>query len=442
MAPHTHFSRHRPSPVLARLVALLTLAAASGAAHAGITFKLDRAHASPGETVTVQGLYFNDGNAAAAWQVPAELILQWRAADGGVVRSLAYLDVAPGNVNIPVNNFAQMAWKAVVPAQVAGLQAVAVEGDGAMMALDTSAREVAPVAGRPANVPVIDAGRPQQGPGTGAPLPPAALADAPTTAPDTEIAARQGPAPVQVSQSAFDRFRSGLSAYEPVYFDFGSRGGANARFQISLKYRLFTPDDPAKPSFTDNLYLAYTQTALWDLAGDSKPFVDTTYNPSLFWLSEKAWESPRRNWYLGFSGGVAHASNGKGGDDSRSVNNAFVEPAVNYRFDSGSTLSFAPRFKRYFALGSENRDYADYAGYVDWKLRWAQDNGLVLTALYRQGDAGRRGTQLEAAWPLKRTFLNMNGYLHLQYFNGYGETLLGYNQRNESQFRIGLSLVP
>ena len=79
---------------------------------------------------------------------------------------------------------------------------------------------------------------------------------------------------------------------------------------------------------------------------------------------------------------------------------------------------------------------------MDWKLRWAQDDGLVLSALYRQGDSGRRATQLEAAWPLSRTFLRMNGYLHVQYFNGYGETLLGYNQRNDSQVRIGLSLVP
>ena len=56
---------------------------------------------------------------------------------------------------------------------------VVVEGDDTMMALDTSGREIAPVAGLPAAVPVIDAGKPQEGPGTGLPLPPAALARPP-----------------------------------------------------------------------------------------------------------------------------------------------------------------------------------------------------------------------------------------------------------------------
>ena len=134
--------------------------------------------------------------------------------------------------------------------------------------------------------------------------------------------------------------------------------------------------------------------------------------------------------------------NGKAGDDSRSVNDAYIQPQFNYRFDGGSTLTFAPKVKAYFGVASENSDYADYAGRVDWNLRWAQDNGAVVSAMYRQGDQRRRTTQLDFAWSLQRTWLNMNGYLHLQYFNGYGETLLGYNQRNESQFRIGVSIVP
>jgi len=434
--------------VPARLRPLLAACLAAGlfcpAAQAGLTYRLDRAQAAPGETVRIEGVLFNDGDSVADWTAPAQLILQWRGADGSVVRTLAYLDTASPSLSVPVNNFAKVAWQAVVPPGARGLQALAIEGEPVMMALDAGGGAPA-VAAAPADAPVIDAGRPGGPPGTGEPLPPAAVAQAsaaPPAAAGAAAAEASGERVARANGSAFDRFRNNISAYEPIYFDAGNRGGANARFQISFKYRLFTPDDPQDPGFFDRIYLGYTQTALWDLAGDSRPFVDTTYNPSLFWHSDRLWESSGQRWFMGLTSGVGHSSNGKDGDDSRSVNEVFLEPAVNYRFDHGSTLSFAPRFRKYFAPGSDNRDYADYAGHVDWKLRWAQDDGLVLSALYRQGDSGRRATQLEAAWPLSRTFLRMNGYLHVQYFNGYGETLLGYNQRNDSQVRIGLSLVP
>src|SRR3546814_15137229 len=129
----------------------------------------------------------------------------------------------------------------------------------------------------------------------------------------------------------------------PVYFDIGSKGDSNARFQLSFKYRLFNPTDPLHPEFIDNLYVGYTQTSLWDLEGDSMPFIDTTFNPSIFWLSDNMWTSPSQNWRLGLNTGVEHMSNGKSGDDSRSLNDAYLQPAINYRFDSGSTLKFAPK---------------------------------------------------------------------------------------------------
>jgi outer membrane phospholipase A len=404
-------------------------------AHAGISYKLDRASAAPGGTVHIQAVYFNDSDAGGRWQPPRNLVLQWRSPSGAVVRSLARADSDDLDINVPVNNFARMSWTAVVPATATGLQAVSIEGEPALMALDTSG--IAAIAGKPADVPVVDAR-------TGQPLPPAEVEA-------TGVSPTAGPAPTQVASAsasdatgnpAFDRLRAGLSEYEPTYFDLRTRDRTTAKFQFSFKYRLFTPDRGEQPGFLDHLYLGYTQTSVWDLQGDSRPFIDTTFNPSLFWLSDNVWQSKSNDWSLGLASGVEHASNGKAGDDSRSVNDAFVQPALNYRFEGGSTLTFAPRIKGYFALGDENRDYTDYTGWVDYHLKWAQDNGLIASVMYRQGDSARRTTQLDLAWPLKRTFLNMNGYLHLQYFNGYGDTLLGYNQRQRSQIGIGLSLVP
>ena len=418
-----------------RPLALATLLAMAAPASAGLTYQLERPSAAPGETVQIQATLFNEDTAATHWRPPTQLVVQWRSATGDIVRSIATLASAQAVMNVPVNNFARVAWTTVVPAQADGLQALSIEGEPAMMALDVTGRETGTLASTPANTPVVDAS-------TGAPVPKGTV----------EMAGAQpesGPAPDQAvvvqanhRSAGFEAFRGALSEYEPIYFDLGTRGGTTARFQISAKFRLFNPSSGQKPTFGENFYIGYTQRSVWDLEGESMPFVDTTFNPSVFWLNDDLWQSDNQHWRLGLNTGVEHMSNGKGGEDSRSLNDAYIQPAIHYRFDSGSTLTFSPRIKAYFAVEDENPDYTDYAGHVDWRLRWAQDNGAIVSAMYRQGSSNHRTTQLDFAWPLKRTWLNMNGYLHLQYFNGYGETLLGYNRRDESQFRIGLSLVP
>ena len=433
--PHRGGFTERARNARSRLGFSLLLACAfAPGAQAGTTYTLDRAAAAPGETVRVQAVYVNDGGAGVRWRPASELVLQWRSASGVTVRSLAQAETSDLDINIPVNNFARLSWRAVVPVQVNGLQAVSIEGEPTLMALDATATGTAAVSDGPAVVPVVDAR-------TGQPVPPAAVAAAGASPTQGPAPTEAGVATARARNTGFDAVRAGISGYEPIYFDLRPRERTTARFQLSFKYRLFAPSEDGETNVLDGLYLGYTQTSLWDLEGDSRPFIDTTFNPSVFWLSDNIWTSRNQNWRFGLQTGVEHASNGKAGEDSRSVNDVYVQPNFHYRFDGGSTLTFGPRIKGYFALEDQNHNYADYTGYVDWKLRYAQDNGLIATALYRQGDAGRRTTQLDLAWPLRRTWLNMNGYLHLQYFNGYGETLLGYDQRNRSQIGIGLSLV-
>ncbi|UHL65659.1 phospholipase A [Paralcaligenes sp. KSB-10] len=408
-------------------------------AWAGMAYQLDQTHAIAGETINVKAVLFNDTGNTLSWRPSKTLVLQWRSESGQAIRSLAYLETAPSQVNVPVNNFVQFAWRAVVPKGVKGLQAINVEGRPTLLALDTNPLEKSPIAGTPAHAQIVDAGAAPEGRKADPVLPKNIVAA-------TGASINEGPAidtlqkPI-TTPSAFDNFRNALSPYEPIYFDVGTKGGTNARFQLSFKYRLFTPADPENPKFFDNMYLGYTQTSLWDLSASSSPFIDTTYNPSIFWHKDALWQADSKQWFVGLSTGVEHKSNGKAGADSRSLNDGFIEPQFNYRFDGGSTLTFAPRVKAYMGI-TDNPDYADYAGHVDWKLRWAQDNGLVLSGMYRHGNQGHQATQIEAAWPLQRTFLNMNGYLHVQFFKGYGETLLGYRQNSDSQIRVGLSLVP
>lgn len=425
---------------LTSVLAFSLTAVLSNVAMAGVSYQLEQPRASAGDTVNIKGILFNDADTAITWRAPPQLTLQWRNERNEVIRSLAYLEGSDSDVTVPVNNFVKFSWRAVVPNGVQGLQAVNIEGEPTLLALDTSPAGPRSITGTPANVPVIDAGAGTGYDGGDPALPPNVAAS--VGAPDSGPAVAMASTAPDNHHAPFDTFRSAISAYEPIYFDVGNRGGRNARYQVSFKYRPFTPKDPTNPDFVDNIYLGYTQTALWDLHSDSHPFIDTSFKPSIFWRKDALWQSPGKQWFAGLATGYEHESNGKAGEDSRAVNFAYVQPELNYRFDGGSTLTFAPRVKAYFKMDEDNKDYRDYAGNVDWKLRFAQDNGLVLTGLYRHGRAGHNATTLEAAWPLRRTFLNMNGYFHVQYFKGYGETILGYNQKSDGQLRIGLALVP
>jgi outer membrane phospholipase A len=399
----------------------------AAAAQAGVTFRFDRPQALPGEKVFVEATFFNDGNALANWQTPRELVLQWRNPQGVLIRTLAKVDRKDSvPLEIPVGNFVRTRWIAEVPSQAEGMQTVTVEGEPVLLALDTRPGNIA-AAVAPAPAPLVDAR-------TGAVLPASAVpprGESPITPLSDDS---------NFETATLQRFRSAVSSYEPVYFSLNTTGDTNARFQISLKYRLFQPLDDKNARFVDNLYFGYTQTSIWDIGADSAPFRDSSYKPAFFWLSDRVWESESRRWSLGTEAGFQHESNGKDGDDSRSLNNFYAQPTLRYRLDKGSTLSFGPKLRTYMSL-QNNPDIREYRGNIDWQVKWTQDDGMMLSALARKGNS-KGSVQVDFAYPLRTDWLsNLNGYVHLQAFHGYGETLLDYNKRAETQFRIGLMIV-
>ena len=407
-------------------------------ATAGVSYSLVENHAQPGQAITVRALVFNDEANALTWTPPEHLVLQWHHADNSIIRSLARIKQPTKELRLPVNQFAMIEWEAIVPSAAKGIPVISIEGAPDLFALDTSPEGIR-LASQPANAPIIDAGAAPIGQMD--PIIDAEQLERKGISPTTGPAVAQAPLS-PLSQQAFNNFRSAISSHDPIYFVVGSEPKANARFQISFKYRLFNTENEKEAKFHNHLYLAYTQRSLWDLSSDSMPFVDTTYNPSLFWRKEKLWQNENSPFYFGLNTGVEHASNGKSGVDSRSINDVFIQPEFNYVFGGGSTLSFMPRFKSYFAVSSDNADYKDYMGNVAWQLRWQQEHGLSVTGAYQQGKQGRKTSQVDVSWPLQRTPLNMNGYLYAQFYRGYGETLLHYNRRSQSQVRFGIALTP
>jgi outer membrane phospholipase A len=280
--------------------------------------------------------------------------------------------------------------------------------------------------------------------------PGAATAPAPTPG-DAEAVARNEP----VTPTA-KRGESGIAQYvpgrftghEPMYFLVGP-DAPNAKFQISFKYQILNPEGPLVkrvPSL-GGLHVAYSQTSFWDLEGDSKPFFDNSYRPELLWSADdlRLQSTPSVISRLGLQAGLQHESNGQSGDDSRSLNIAYVRPIFTFGDASnanGLFLTVAPKLFAYIGDIEDNPDIKDYRGNVEIRGVVGWQEGLQLSTIGRIGDDWDKGSvQFDLTYPLRKVFAgNLDVFLHAQYFNGYGESLLEYNE-STSAFRLGVSLV-
>ncbi|WP_018410388.1 phospholipase A [Methyloversatilis thermotolerans] len=239
--------------------------------------------------------------------------------------------------------------------------------------------------------------------------------------------------------------RIGLGTHEPVYFIAGSRGDTTARFQISFKYRIFDPEGWATElplgQLLTGLHFGYTQTSIWDWSGDSKPFRDTTYKPSFFYEFGPYRQIGARHIFSA-QAGYEHQSNGRDGDESRSIDTLFVKPSWRWDIDHNTHVGASIKMFDYIDRDPTNRDIAKYRGYALLGLEVGNDDGWLLKAESYPGSQG--SLQIDLSYRLKRRLLadaGAGGFLHFQYFNGYGEGLIDYNRAGPAQFRVGFSIV-
>jgi len=270
--------------------------------------------------------------------------------------------------------------------------------------------------------------------------------------------------------SDIENMRRHISGYDPIYFAVGWRDRFNARFQFSFKYRVFgpgSPDESLPRQLARDLHFAYTQTSIWDLESFSKPFYDSSYKPTVFLLHTFT-PDPARSWRLSLQGGVQHESNGKGGgsspaipsgsllsdrtalrhpSDSRSLNSVYVAPTLRWTSPRDYFVEGRVRLSGYFDL-EDNRDLARYRGYGELTLRGGHDRGFQASLQARGKIDGHGSLEVNFTWPAIETpWLHpllppsLGGYAQIQYFNGYGESLLDYDVRRKDQLRFGFLLV-
>jgi phospholipase A1 len=205
-----------------------------------------------------------------------------------------------------------------------------------------------------------------------------------------------------------------------------------AKFQISFRLPLWK-------NILDrdlHLYGAYTQLSFWQAYNNraSAPFRESNYEPEAFF----AYLTPHR--FLGLDNravfvGAAHQSNGRGtGDQSRGWNRIYAEILLN----RGSfVLTLKPWWRvPDIASKDDNPDIEKYYGYGELRARW-KIRSQVASLLFRNNGRGRGSNKgaIELGWS---GLLVRQLHWYIQYFNGYGESLIDYNHANQ---RIGAGVL-
>lgn len=194
------------------------------------------------------------------------------------------------------------------------------------------------------------------------------------------------------------------------------------KFQLSGKLKLY--DD----IYNDNvdLWFGYTQTSWWQLYNDdeSAPFRETNYSPELFVTYYSDVELLGLT-LLQTDFGFVHQSNGRSELLSRSWNRIYA----NFELARGNfLLSIKPWYRIPESKSSDdNPDIADYVGYGDYRLTYKNGGSLYSVLLrnnFKFDSDNKSSLEVNWAFPVYEAV-----DLYVQYYNGYGESLIDYDHR-------------
>lgn len=209
-----------------------------------------------------------------------------------------------------------------------------------------------------------------------------------------------------------------------------------AKFQISIKVPLTSGSFLTKG---DQLFFGFTLESWWQLYTESisRPFRETNYQPEFFYFTPINWHPFDSNSgvFLGFE----HQSNGRSQLISRSWNRIYA----NFIFEKDNfALSFRPWYRvpegdkvtTNDAIGDDNPDITRYMGHFELGLAYDWRKNYEVSLKLRENFSQHHGAiEIGFTFPL---WGKLRGYA--QYFNGYGESLIDYNHKQQ---RIGIGFA-
>lgn len=212
------------------------------------------------------------------------------------------------------------------------------------------------------------------------------------------------------------------------------------KFQISLKAAV------AKNLFLEHgdLYVAYTNQSWWQAYNSdvSSPFRETNHEPEIFYGLPTDFDlfgMKVRALQLGLN----HQSNGRSGDMSRSWNRLYVAMLLekdNFYIHLKPWWRIPEDKKKSptDADGDDNPDITKYLGYGELSMFYKLGEHNINMMLRNNLRSDNKGAvQLGWSFPLSKRN-KLRGYV--QYFNGYGESLIDYNA-SVSRLSVGIMLT-
>ncbi|HUH65944.1 MAG TPA: phospholipase A [Syntrophales bacterium] len=214
---------------------------------------------------------------------------------------------------------------------------------------------------------------------------------------------------------------------------------AETAFQLSLKWLIWPKHGTEEGRWS--AWFAYTQRSFWQFynTANSSPFRETNYEPE-FLINYR----PDGD-FLGLHGrffnfGINHQSNGQSGSLSRSWNRIVAN--TGFERDNFAVILRGWMRLQESAASDDNRDITDYMGYWElWMYYFFNDPNLGVHrfgAMLRNNlnPGNNRGAQ-QIEWTIPLFHSNTLGF-YIQYFNGYGESLIDYNHNIN---RIGAGVL-
>ncbi|MGB5706475.1 MAG: phospholipase A [Arenicellales bacterium] len=202
------------------------------------------------------------------------------------------------------------------------------------------------------------------------------------------------------------------------------------KFQFSIKAQLF--DSIMK--YPGRIYFGYTNQSYWQIYDqeNSGPFRETNHEPEIF--ADFNRDTQFAGWHIPMMRlGWVHQSNGRSSSLSRSWNRLYGQVFLE---KNNWALSIKPWIRVSGDSAEEdNPDIDDYMGNFEFGI-FRQGVSSAASARIRNNLRSENRGAIELNWSKPLPY-NKKLRFYLQYFYGYGESLIDYNAITN---RIGLGL--